>query len=59
MQRKHMSFEREIPHQGIEIIGLVIEIDVEVVGQYIGNLIKAFQPAIVVYNCFGAAEVGT
>jgi hypothetical protein len=36
----------------------VVEINVQVIGQYIGDFIKPFQAAIIVYYCFGATEVG-
>jgi hypothetical protein len=58
MQGKHMALEGEVPHQRIKIIRFLVEIDIEVICQDIGDFIKSFKAAIVIYDCFGTAEVG-
>jgi hypothetical protein len=59
MQGQDMAFVQEIPHQGIEIIGLLGEFDIEVVGEDVGYFVESFQSAVVIYNGFGAAEIGS
>jgi hypothetical protein len=54
-----MALVQEIPHQGIEVIGFLGEFDVQVIGEDIGDFVEAFQSAIIVYNGFGAAEIGS
>jgi hypothetical protein len=58
MQSKNMTLERKIPHQRIEVVGFVVEIYIQVIRQNIGDFIKSFQAAIIIYNCFGTTEVG-
>ena len=57
VQGEHMTFEGEIPHQGIKIVSLVIEINIQIIRQDISDFVKTFSAAIVIYNCFGTAEV--
>jgi hypothetical protein len=54
-----MALVQEIPHQRIEVICFLGEFDVQVVGEDIGDFVEAFQSAIVIYNGFGAAEIGS
>jgi hypothetical protein len=37
-----MSFVKKVPHEGIEIICLLGELDIEVVGENVGNFVEAF-----------------
>jgi hypothetical protein len=53
-----MPLVEEIPHQRIEIVGLLGEFNVQVVGENIGDFIEAFQSTVVINDRFGAAKIG-
>lgn len=59
MKCQHMIFERKVPGKRIKIVFFPGKFNLEVIGKNVRNLVKSFQAAIVVNNCFCAAEVGT
>jgi hypothetical protein len=54
-----MTFVQKIPGQCIKVILLLGETNGQIVGENVGYFVKAFQSTIIVYDRFGAAEVGT
>jgi hypothetical protein len=58
MERQDMSFVKEVPHQRVEIIGLLSEFNIQIVGENIGDFVEAFKTAIVVYHGFRTAKIG-
>jgi hypothetical protein len=57
MQCQDMSFVKEIPHQRIEIVGLLGEFDVKIVGEDICDFIETLQSTVVIDHGFGTAEI--
>jgi hypothetical protein len=58
MQGKDMALKNKIPHQRIEIVCFLGEIDVQIIGKNVGHFVKTFQPTIIINYCFGATEIG-
>jgi hypothetical protein len=58
MQGQDMTFVQEVPHETIEIICLLGEFNIQVVGEDISDFIKSFKAAIIVYDSFCATEIG-
>jgi hypothetical protein len=58
MKGEYMALVAEIPHEGIEIICLLGEFDIQIIGKDIGYFVEAFQATIIVYDGFGTAEIG-
>jgi hypothetical protein len=58
MQRQNVVPEHEIPGEGVEVVFLVSEFYFEIIGENIGHFVESFEAAIVVYDSFGASEVG-
>jgi hypothetical protein len=58
MQGQDMTFVKEVPHKTIEIVCLLGEFDIQVVGEDIRDFIESFEAAIIVYDSFCATEVG-
>jgi len=56
---QNMPLVKKVPHQGIEIVCLLGELDVKIVRKDVGNFVEAFQSAVVVDDGFSTAEIGT
>jgi len=58
MQGQDMALVQEVPHETVEFICFLSELDIQVVGEDICNFVEAFQTAIIVYDGFCATEIG-
>jgi hypothetical protein len=58
MEGQDMALVHEVPHETVEFICLLGKLDIQVVGEDISDFVKTFQAAIIVYDGFGATEIG-
>ncbi|OLE61527.1 MAG: hypothetical protein AUG74_15270 [Bacteroidetes bacterium 13_1_20CM_4_60_6] len=54
LQSKLMMPKAEFPAYGVKIIFFMTKINFKIISKNIGNLVKAFQAAIIVDHCFCA-----